>query len=124
MTREHRVCPKHPGAWTEAEDAILLENYSVIGLRATGRLIPWRTKGAVSIRASNLGLRSPLTDHRNGGRKGGYGSESYKESMAVCLELRPRFLHGLTAFSDEANMASNDAFVAAMREHHPHLEVW
>jgi hypothetical protein len=125
MTREHRVCPKNPGPWTEDEDAILIENYPELGLRVCAELIPGRSRGAVSIRASILGLKSPLTDHSHGGRrKGGNGSEAYKEATVFCLALRPKFLNGLSAFSDEANKASNDAFVAAMREHHPHLEVW
>ena len=107
--------------WAEDEDAILYAHYAELGLRGCAELIPNRSAGAISIRASLLGLSSFLTKHNRGGRrKRGYGSDSYKEFVNM-LRSRPLHVKG-TAFSDDWFESCNAAFITAMREHYPERE--
>jgi hypothetical protein len=99
--------------WSEDEDNILRQHFPSRGLAGCWELIPTRTAGAMSIRASKLGLSSSARIHNN-------GSEQYKERIGF-LSSRPRHIRG-EAFSDEWFRSCNVAFVASMREHHPERE--
>ncbi|KNC95757.1 hypothetical protein [Trabulsiella odontotermitis] len=58
------ICPKHLRAWTQAEDAVLIENYQSRSLADTAALLPLRTISAVRNRAEQLRKRG-LLDRKN-----------------------------------------------------------
>ena len=53
-TRDLQLCKI--GAWTEAEVKILKQNFAVLGIEGTAKLLPNRTPGAISSKARHLGL--------------------------------------------------------------------
>lgn len=51
----------HPRGWTEAELAILREQYPAIGASACAALLPGRTLRSVTLKAHVLGLKAPAS---------------------------------------------------------------
>ena len=49
--------------WPEADNAIVRDNYGVIGPAATSKLLPHRTFTAVQMAAARLGVRAPVRRH-------------------------------------------------------------
>lgn len=94
-------------AWTAAEDALLREHYPTMGVRVRA-LMPTRTGGSISSRASVLGLRVRCEVHARNGMM--------SPAAVAARSLRP-LKPKITGepFSREWYVSQDRAFCAAMQ---------
>ncbi len=77
--------PKVP--WTKAEERIVKDNYILLGLKSTTRLLPGRVETAVYQRAIKLGLRKRFKNSkpiRHSAAKVHFGFSDPMMKLAVC----------------------------------------
>lgn len=104
-----------PQPWTKHDDAIMREKYPQGGPKLCLELLTTRSPSSISARASRLGLyyRGPYEDKNY---------TAHYEYWAT-IAMKPPHLKAIEPFTLQWFDACNSAFVAAMREHYPELEV-